>query len=86
MSDLDPEVIETTDLLLKCVSDIVSSTVKGEVMPLSAMLVYKTMNSQGQPRIDYVITHDLDMLDAVGMAEFVKTMSLQYFVNQDDDE
>lgn len=80
MMDMDPEVVETTQALLDAVAEVLGP--ESDLMPSSAVLIYKTIRSDGSTRMDFVVTHDLDMSDAAGMAAVVHDAALEWFRGQ----
>lgn len=80
--DIDPEVVNTTQTLLDAVSAVIGED--SDLMPSSAVLIYKTIRPDGTTRMDFVVTHDLDMSDVAGLTAVVHDSTLDWFRGQDE--
>ena len=83
--DIDPEVLDTTNILLDAVTRVLrNGDAPSESMASSAILIYKTVRPDGTEASDYVITTDLDMYDVVGLCTVVADSARAWFQRQDE--
>ena len=80
MAEMDPEVVATTQALLDAIVAIVDNP---DLLPISGLLIFKTIHVDGTPKMDWVVTHDLTMVEVIGMTEAIKDSALGWFRQQD---
>ena len=82
----DPVAQATTDRLLACVGDVIAEAGIEGRLPTRAILIYETMNLDGDESIDYVVTKDMRTTDVIGFGHFLREAATDALLAPDDEE
>lgn len=83
MADIEPDVVEITNALLEAAQVCVGT--HSRQMPVSAVLIYKTLLPDGSGLLDFKITHDLDMATVAGLTQVVNRKAVESYEDTYED-
>lgn len=82
MNDLPQEVIEVTEVLLDAVRRV--HVEESKKVPVSAVLIFETIDENGHRTVDFSTTHDLSQTQVLGYTDFCREATIRSLFGEHD--